>query len=211
MNASTNTTTKDMNIICLDLEGVLIPEIWISFARETGIDELKLTTRDISDYDVLMKKRIAILDKNNLKLKDIQNVIGKMSPLDGAKEFLTKLREKTQIIILSDTFTQFAKPMMEQLGWPTLFCNTLIIDQYDRIVDYKLRQEDGKKHAVKALQSIGYRIIASGDSYNDINMLKTAESGILFKAPYSILKEFPQFPGVNEYDELFSIIEKKLF
>ncbi len=199
-----------MSIVCLDLEGVLIPEIWISFAEKTGIDELRLTTRDISDYDVLMKKRISILKDNNLRLNDIQNVIDEMDPLEGAKDFLAKLRKRTQVIILSDTFTQFAKPMMEKLDWPTLFCNTLIIDDNGSIVDYKLRQTNGKKQAVLALQSIGYRIIAGGDSYNDIDMLKTAETGILFKAPDNILKEYPQFAGVKEYNDFFSIIEKNL-
>jgi phosphoserine/homoserine phosphotransferase len=199
-----------MNVVCLDLEGVLVPEIWINTALKTGIDELKLTTRDIPDYDVLMKKRIGILDQHGLKLKDIQNVISHMEPLEGAKHFLDRLREKTQVIILSDTFTQFAAPLMKKLGWPTIFCNSLVIDDNGRIADYTLRQKDGKKHAVTAFKSLGYKVIAAGDSYNDISMLKTAESGILFRPPANIIGEYPEFPVLSEYEELFEIIDSRL-
>lgn len=197
-----------MDVVCLDLEGVLIPEIWIAFAEKTGIDELKLTTRDISDYDVLMKKRIGILRENNLKLKDIQDVIASLGLLEGAKEFLDTLRAKTQVIILSDTFTQFAKPFMKQLDWPTILCNTLIIDDQDMITGYKLRQYDGKRTAVSALKAAGCRVFASGDSYNDVTMLKAADEGIFFRAPESIIQEFPQFGMANEYDELAKFFDK---
>ena len=199
-----------MNIICLDLEGVLVPEIWIAFSEATGIKELRLTTRDISDYDVLMKKRIKLLALNNLKLKDIQNVISTMSPLEGALNFLETIREKTQVIILSDTFSEFAKPLMQKLRWPTLFCNNLIISDDGSVIDYTLRQENGKYKAVKALKSIGYGIIASGDSYNDVTMLKEADHGIFFRPPEGIVNEFPQFPVTNTYSELLSEIEKVL-
>lgn len=197
-----------MHLVCLDLEGVLIPEIWISVARKTGIEELKLTTRDISDYDVLMKKRITIMDQNKLKLKDIQDVIASMEPLDGAKEFLNTLWEMTQVILLSDTFSQFASPLMKKLGWPTLFCNQLVIDESGRIADYKLRQKDGKKHAVKAFHSIGFKVFAAGDSYNDLSMIKEADSGAFFCPPESIVKENMAIPVANNYNELLSIIKK---
>lgn len=199
-----------MNIICLDLEGVLVPEIWIAFSKETGIKDLSLTTRDISDYDILMKKRIKILKDNNLKLKDIQNVISTMSPLDGALDFLDTIREKTQLIILSDTFTEFAKPLMKKLKWPTLFCNNLVISDEGSVVDYKLRQKNGKYKAVKALKSIGYGIIAAGDSYNDITMLKEANHGIFFKPPEGITNEFPEIPVAESYTELLAEIDKVL-
>lgn len=199
-----------MNLICLDVEGVLVPEIWINVAKKTGIDELKLTTRDISDYDVLMKKRLGILDENNIKLKEIQDVIGTMEPLAGAKEFLHELRTFTQVILLSDTFTQFAKPLMEKLDWPTLFCNTLVVDDDDRITDYTLRQQDGKRKAVQAFQSIGYSVIAAGDSYNDATMIQTADAGIFFRAPDNIKTEFPDFPFVETHDGLLSEIKKLL-
>jgi phosphoserine / homoserine phosphotransferase len=199
-----------MNIICLDLEGVLVPEIWIAFSEETGIKELSLTTRDISDYDVLMKKRIGILKENNLKLKDIQNVIGTMSPLDGALEFLNTIREKTQVIILSDTFTEFAKPLMKKLKWPTLFCNNLVISEDGSVSDYKLRQKNGKYEAVKAFKSIGYGVIAAGDSYNDVTMLKCADHGIFFRPPAGITKEFPEIPVTETYEQLLSEINKVL-
>ncbi len=199
-----------MNIICLDLEGVLVPEIWIAFSEVTGIKELRLTTRDISDYDVLMKKRIKLLKENNLKLKDIQNVIGNMSPLEGAGDFLEAIREKTQVIILSDTFGEFAKPLMQKLKWPTLFCNNLVISDDGSVTDYTLRQEDGKYKAVKAFKSIGYSIIASGDSYNDVSMLKEADHGIFFRPPDGIVNEYPEFPVTNTYSELLSEINKVL-
>jgi phosphoserine / homoserine phosphotransferase len=199
-----------MHVVCLDLEGVLVPEIWINVSKTTGIDELKLTTRDISDYDVLMKKRIEILKEHNLKLKDIQDVIGTMDPLEGALGFLNSLRSKTQVIILSDTFTQFAQPLMKKLQWPTLFCNTLIIDEENSVIDYQLRQKDGKKHAVKALQSIGFSVIAAGDSYNDVTMLQAGDKGIFFRPPESITSEFPEFPVTETYAELMGEIDKVL-
>ena len=197
-----------LSIVCLDLEGVLIPEIWINFAESVKIDELKLTTRDISDYDVLMNKRIGILKENGLTLPDIQQVIEGLDPLPGAKEFLDALRERTQVIILSDTFTQFASPMMRKLGWPTLFCNTLETDADGTVTGYRLRQQDGKKKAVKALSSIGFSIIAAGDSYNDVSMLKTADAGIFFRPPDTIIDEFPQIPVTREYSELLTAIEE---
>lgn len=191
----------------MDLEGVLIPEIWINVALKTGIDELKLTTRDISDYDVLMKKRIAILKEHSLTLKDIQDVIAGMDPLDGAKEFLDAVRSKTQIIILSDTFEEFAKPLMRKLGWPTLFCNSLVVDSKGMITGYTLRQNDGKRKAIEAFRSIGFRTIASGDSYNDLTMIKTADRGILFRAPAAIKDDNPDIPLVTEYNEFLKEIE----
>ncbi|MBN2050657.1 MAG: bifunctional phosphoserine phosphatase/homoserine phosphotransferase ThrH [Spirochaetales bacterium] len=199
-----------MHLVCLDLEGVLVPEIWINVALATGIEELKLTTRDISDYDVLMKKRIGILDRHNLKLKDIQRVIGGMDPLEGAKEFLNELRSLTQVVILSDTFDQFARPLMEKLQWPTLFCNTLIIDGSGAIADYRLRQKDGKRKAVEAFKTIGLSVIASGDSYNDITMLKTADAGVLFRPPENVKAEFPELPAVETYGDLLKEIQKHL-
>ncbi len=196
-----------MYVVCLDLEGVLVPEIWINVAKKTGIDELKLTTRDISDYNALMKRRIAILDENNLKLKDIQDVIATMDPLDGAEEFLEKLRELTQVIILSDTFTQFAKPLMKKLGWPVIFCNELVIDNSDRISDFALRQQDGKKHAVKGFHSMGFKVVASGDSYNDLSMIREADSGALFCPPEKIVKDNPDLPVAMTHRELLEIIK----
>ncbi len=197
-----------MNLVCLDLEGVLVPEIWINFALKTGIEELKLTTRDIPDYDVLMNKRLGILDEHGLKLKDIQEVIGSMDPLPGGYDFLQSLRERTQVIILSDTFDQFAAPLMRKLDWPTLFCNTLIVDETDRITGYTLRQKDGKKKAVDAFRSAGCRVMASGDSYNDLTMIQNADKGMFFRAPESISMEYPAYPTVNEYDELLSAVDE---
>lgn len=199
-----------MNLVCLDLEGVLIPEIWISFSKKTGIEALKLTTRDVSDYDVLMKGRIKILEENGLTLKDIQDVIAGMDILDGAKEFLDILRSKTQVIILSDTFEEFARPFMEKLDWPTLFCNTLVVDDVGMIKDYTLRQNDGKRRAIEAFQSIGCKVLAAGDSYNDLAMLKTADKGIFFKAPESIRKENPEIPFVYNYSDFSKEIESFL-
>lgn len=196
-----------MYVTCLDLEGVLVPEIWIAFAEETGIEELKLTTRDIPDYDVLMKKRIGILKEHNLTLTDIQNTINKIDPLPGAKEFLDELRSLCQVIILSDTFTQFAAPLMKKLGMPSIFCNELIIDKNDMIVDYKLRQENGKYHAIKALQSIGFKTIASGDSFNDLGMIGQAEKGFLFCPPEHIEKEYSQYKTYKDYAGLLSAIK----
>jgi len=196
-----------MNIVCCDLEGVFIPEIWINVAEATGINDLRLTTRDISDYDVLMKKRLEILSQNNLKLSDIQAVIAQMSPLPGAAEFLNRLREKTQVIIVSDTFEQFAGPMMAKLGRPTLFCNTLVIDSDNRIMDYRLRQQDGKRHVVEALKSLNFNVYAMGDSYNDITMLKTADAGFLFCPPENVIEEFPEFPVCKNYSEIEVLLD----
>ncbi|ETR73579.1 MAG: Phosphoserine phosphatase/homoserine phosphotransferase bifunctional protein [Candidatus Magnetoglobus multicellularis str. Araruama] len=198
-----------MNIVCCDLEGVFVPEIWINVAEKTGIDALRLTTRDISDYDVLMKKRLDILKQNQLKLSDIQAVITSMSPLPGAKAFLDGLREKTQVIIVSDTFDQFAGPLMAKLGRPTLFCNTLVVDDNDCIIDYRLRQQDGKKHVVDALKSLNFSVYAMGDSYNDISMLKQADAGFLFRPPENVIQEFPQFPVCTEYSEISKRLSEK--
>lgn len=191
-----------MELACLDLEGVLIPEIWIAFAEKTGIEELKATTRDIPDYDVLMKQRLRILDENGLKLDDIQAVIAELKPLEGAQEFTDWLRERFQLVILSDTFYEFAAPLMAQLGFPTLLCHKLEVDEEGRITDYTLRQRDPKRQSVRAFQLLNYRVIAAGDSYNDTTMLTQAEEGILFHAPDNVIAEFPQFPAVHTYDEL---------
>ncbi|MBK5201571.1 MAG: bifunctional phosphoserine phosphatase/homoserine phosphotransferase ThrH [Spirochaetaceae bacterium] len=177
-----------MNIVCLDLEGVLVPEIWIAFAEETGIKELKRTTRDEPDYRKLMQYRINILDANNLKLEDVQATIAKVKPLDGAYEFLTELRKLTQVVILSDTFKEFAAPLMKQLDYPTILCNELVIDGDNRIVDIKLRQEDGKRKAIDAFRSLSYKTFAAGDSYNDLAMIRRADNGCLFRAPAKILE-----------------------
>ncbi len=191
-----------MELACLDLEGVLIPEIWIEFANKTGIEELKATTRDIPDYDVLMKQRLQILDKHDLGLNEIQEVIADIAPLAGAKEFLDWLKARFQVIILSDTFYEFSQPLMRQLEFPTLFCHHLNVDKVGRVIDYKLRQADPKRQSVLALQGLYYRVIAAGDSYNDTTMLSQADAGILFKSPQNVIDEFPQFPAVNEYDDL---------
>ena len=191
-----------MELACLDLEGVLIPEIWIEFANKTGIEELKATTRDIPDYDVLMKQRLAILKEHGLKLDDIQEVIATLSPLEGAIEFVDWLRERFQVVILSDTFYDFAQPLMRQLGFPTLLCHKLEVSKEGFITDYKLRQVDPKRQSIKAFHSLNYRCIAAGDSYNDTTMLSEAEAGILFKSPKNVIEEFPQFPAVHEYDDL---------
>lgn len=199
-----------MHIICTDLEGVLVPEIWIHVAEKTGIEELRLTTRDISDYDVLMRKRLAILADHQLKLKDITDVIDKMEPMDGAIEFLDWARSQAQVIIVSDTYIEFAKPLMAKLGRPTLFCNSLSIDADGAIVDYHLRQPDGKRHVAKALQGLNFKVIAMGDSYNDISMLQTADLGFLFRPPQNVIDEFPQFPVTQTYVEIRQLIEKAL-
>jgi len=191
-----------VELACLDLEGVLIPEIWIEFAERTGIDALRATTRDIPDYDVLMKQRLAILADNGLGLTDIQEVIGGMAPLPGAGGFLDWLRARFQVIILSDTFYEFAAPLMAQLGNPTLFCHKLEMDPQGRIVDYHLRQADPKRKAIQALHGLNFRIIASGDSYNDTTMLGEADAGILFRPPQNVIDEFPQYPVATSYDEL---------
>lgn len=191
-----------MELACLDLEGVLIPEIWINFAEKTGIEELKATTRDIPDYDVLMKQRLRILDEHKLGYHEIQEVIATLSPLEGAVEFVDWLRERFQVIILSDTFYEFSQPLMRQLGFPTLLCHRLEIDENGRVVDYLLRQPDPKRQSVKAFHSLKYRVIAAGDSYNDTSMLSEADRGILFKAPQNVIDEFPQFPAVHSYEAL---------
>ena len=195
-----------MNIVCLDLEGVLVPEIWISFSEATGIQELRLTTRDEPDYDKLMRRRIAILDEHGLKLTDIQKVIAGMQPLEGATGFVQTLREKTQLIILSDTFEQFAQPLMRKLIWPTLFCNTLIVDDTGKVTGYRLRQENGKKHAVEGLTKMGFTVSAAGDSYNDLAMLQTAARGFFFRPPESIAKQFPEIPVAQTYPELLGLL-----
>lgn len=191
-----------MELACLDLEGVLIPEIWIKFAEKTGIKALRATTRDIPDYDELMTMRLAELDKAGLGLKEIQEVISTLSPLDGAPEFLNWLRERFQVIILSDTFYEFAGPLMKQLGYPTLFCHKLTVDDNGRVVDYNLRQANPKRQCIAAFKTLYYRTIAAGDSYNDTTMLAEADAGILFSAPENVIREFPQFPAVNTYEEL---------
>jgi phosphoserine / homoserine phosphotransferase len=191
-----------MHLACLDLEGVLVPEIWINVAERTGIGELRRTTRDEPDYDKLMRQRIEILDRHGLKLGDIQAVIGTMDPLDGASAFLDWLRERFQVVILSDTFEQFSKPLMRKLGYPTLFCNALEIDETGRIGGYRLRQKDGKRKAVEALRQLCLRVVAAGDSYNDTTMLAAADAGILFRPPDNVVRDFPQFPVTHTYDEL---------
>ena len=191
-----------MEIACLDLEGVLVPEIWIGFAEKTGIAELKATTRDIPDYNVLMRQRLSILEEHNLGLPDIQAVISTMAPMEGALEFIDWLRERFQVVILSDTFYEFSHPLMRQLGFPTLFCHRLIADEQGKIDDYKLRQVDPKRQSVEAFHGLNYRVIAAGDSYNDTTMLAEADAGILFKAPDNVIAEFPQFPAVHSYGDL---------
>jgi phosphoserine / homoserine phosphotransferase len=190
-----------MIVTCLDLEGVLVPEIWIAFAEKTGIKKLRLTTRDIPDYDELMQGRLKILNENNLKLSDIEKVIGGIAPLPGAKKFLSWLESEFQVIILSDTFNQFAGPLMAQLDYPTLFCHDLIIDKSGKITDYRLRIPDAKTKAVAALKKLNLKVISAGDSYNDTGMLKEANAGILFRAPDNVVKEFPQFPVTQTYEE----------
>jgi phosphoserine/homoserine phosphotransferase len=196
-------------IVTLDLEGVLVPEIWIAVAEKTGIRELRLTTRDIPDYDVLMKGRLNLLDEHGLKLSDIQQVISTLRPLDGGKEFLDELRSLTQIIILSDTFEEFAKPLMQQLDWPTLFCHKLEVEN-DRIVNYRLRQVNQKAKSVAALKNLNYYVIAAGDSFNDTAMLMEANAGFFFHAPLPIQQQFPQFKAVETYTELLRLISAEL-
>ena len=196
-------TSAQQSIVTLDLEGVLVPEIWIAVAESTGIAELQRTTRDEPNYDLLMKGRIEILNQHGLTMSRIEEVIAGLSPLPGAVEFLDKLRTRTQVIILSDTFEQFGRPLMKLLNWPTLFCHRLIVEN-DRIVDFELRQADQKRHAVKAFKGLNYRVAAAGDSYNDTAMLGAADAGFLFHAPSNITAEFPQFPALNTYDELLT-------
>ena len=195
--------------VTLDLEGVLVPEIWIAVAESTGIEKLRLTTRDVPDYDLLMRGRIQILDQHKLMLSDIQAVIGRLRPLEGALEFLRELRAELQVLILSDTFEQFAQPLMRQLEWPTLFCHRLNVEQ-DRIVGYTLRQTDQKRKSVAALKNLNYRVIAAGDSFNDTAMLLEADVGLFFRAPPHIRQQFPQFPGVETHANLLSLIRAQL-
>lgn len=199
-----------MNIVCLDLEGVLVPEIWIAFAEETGIPELKRTTRDEPDYDKLMNYRINILKEHGLGLKEIQETIAKIDPMPGAKEFLDELREITHVIIISDTFTQFAGPLMKKLGYPTIFCNSLEVAEDGEITGFKMRIENSKLTTVKALQSIGYDTIASGDSHNDLGMIKASKAGFLFRSTDEIKKEYPELPAFETYDELMAAIKEAL-
>lgn len=199
-----------MNIVCLDMEGVLVPEIWIAFAEATGIPELRLTTRDEPDYDKLMKYRLGILKEHGLGLKEIQDTIAKIDVMPGAKEFLDELRSLTQVIILSDTFEQFATPLMKKLGWPTIFCNTLEVAENGEITGYRMRVEKSKLTTVKALQSIGYDTIASGDSYNDLGMILASKAGFLFKSTEQIKADYPDLPAFEEYDELLAAIKAAL-
>ena len=199
-----------MNIVCLDLEGVLVPEIWIAFAKESGIPELTRTTRDEPDYDKLMNWRLGILKEHGLGLKEIQETIAKIDPLPGAKEFLDKLRETTQVIIISDTFTQFAAPLMKKLGWPTIFCNTLEVAKDGTITGFKMRCEQSKLSTVKALKSVGFETIASGDSHNDLGMIQASKAGFLFRTTDQIKADYPQLEAFEEYDDLFEAIKKAL-
>lgn len=199
-----------MNIVCLDLEGVLVPEIWVAFAEETGIPELKKTTRDEPDYDKLMKWRLGILKEHGLGLKEIQETIAKIDPMPGAKEFLDELRSMTQVIIISDTFTQFAAPLMKKLGWPTIFCNSLEVAENGEITGYRMRVENSKYSTVKALQSIGFETIASGDSHNDLGMIKASKAGFLFKSTEQIKKDNPELEAYETYDQLMEAIKKAL-
>lgn len=199
-----------MNIVCLDMEGVLVPEIWVAFAEETGIPELKLTTRDEPDYDKLMNYRIKILKEHGLGLKEIQDVIAKIDLMPGAKEFLDELRSITQVIILSDTFEQFATPLMKKLDWPTIFCNTLEVAENGEITGFRMRCPQSKLTTVKALQSIGYDTIASGDSFNDLGMIQASKAGFLFKSTDAIKNDYPDIPAYEEYSELLDAIKKAL-
>ena len=199
-----------MNIVCLDLEGVLVPEIWIAFSQASGIPELKRTTRDEPDYDKLMKWRLGILKEHGLGLKEIQDTIASIDPMPGAKEFLDELRSLTQVIIISDTFTQFATPLMKKLGWPTIFCNSLEVAEDGEITGFKMRIENSKLTTVKALQSIGYDTLASGDSYNDLGMIKASKAGFLFKSTDQIKADNPDLPAFETYDELLTAIKKAL-
>ena len=199
-----------MNIVCLDLEGVLVPEIWIAFAEASGIPELKRTTRDEPDYNKLMNWRISILKEHGLGLKEIQETIAKIDPIPGAKDFLDELRSLTQVIIISDTFEQFATPLMQKLGWPTIMCNSLEVAENGEITGFKMRCEKSKLTTVKALQSIGYETIASGDSFNDLGMIQASKAGFLFKSTEQIKKDYPQYPAFEEYDELLAAIKAVL-
>jgi len=200
---------RRQSIVTLDLEGVLVPEIWIAVAERTGIDALRRTTRDEPDYDLLMRGRLALLAEHGLRMSVITDVIGGLAPLPGAMDFLADLRRRTQVVLLSDTFEQFARPLMAQLDWPTLLCHSLIVDD-DRILDYRLRQADQKRQAVQGFRALNYRVIAAGDSYNDTSMLAAADVGFLFRAPPNVISEFPQFPAVDTYDALRDAITDAL-
>jgi phosphoserine/homoserine phosphotransferase len=191
-----------VELVCLDLEGVLVPEIWIGVAERTGIEELRLTTRDISDYDVLMKRRIEILNEKDLRISDIHEVIAALNPLPGARDFLDSLRASVQVAILSDTFYQFAEPLMRQLNWPSLYCNDLEIDREGRVTGYRLRQPDQKRQAVRAFKELKFTVLAAGDSYNDLSMLAEAHAGVLFRPPEQLVEEYPHFPVTNTHEEL---------
>lgn len=199
-----------MNVVCLDMEGVLVPEIWIAFSKESGIPELSRTTRDEPDYDKLMRWRIGVLREHGLKLKDVQATIAKIDPIPGAKEFLDELRSITQVIVLSDTFSQFATPLMKKLGWPTLFCNELVIDEEGYIADFKMRCDHSKLTTVKGLQSIGYDTIAAGDSYNDLEMILASKAGFLFRSTEQIKKDHPELQAFEEYDDFLNAIKEAL-
>ena len=199
-----------MKLICLDLEGVLVPEIWIGVAERTGIEELRLTTRDISDYDVLMKRRIEILNERDLRITDIHEVIAALNPLPGARDFLDRLRASVQVAILSDTFYQFAEPLMRQLNWPSLYCNDLEIDGQGRVTGYRLRQPDQKRQVVRAFKELKFTVMAAGDSYNDLSMLAEADAGVLFRPPEQLVQEYPHFPVTNSHEELHrALMESK--
>ena len=199
-----------MNIVCLDMEGVLVPEIWIAFSKESGIEELKRTTRDEPDYDKLMRWRLGVLKEHGMKLSDVQAVIAKIDPLPGAKEFLDELRTLTQVIILSDTFSQFAQKKKKKLGWPTLFCNELVIDEDGTIADFKMRCEESKLTTVRGLQAIGYDTIAAGDSFNDLGMILASKAGFLFRSTEAIKAQYPQLPAFEEFDEFLAAIKAAL-
>lgn len=197
-----------MKLICLDLEGVLVPEIWVAFAEASGIPELKKTTRDEPDYDKLMRWRLSVLKEHGIGLKEIQETIASIDPLPGAKEFLDELRSFTQVIIISDTFTEFAQPLMKKLGWPTIFCNSLVVAEDGEITDYKMRVENSKLTTVRALQSIGFETVASGDSYNDLGMIQAGKSGFLFRTTEQIKADYPQIPALETYEELLNALKE---
>ena len=197
-----------MKLICLDLEGILVPEIWVAFAEASGIPELKKTTRDEPDYDKLMRWRLSVLKEHGLGLKEIQETISSIDPLPGAKEFLDELRSFTQVIIISDTFTEFAQPLMKKLGWPTIFCNSLVVAEDGEITDYRMRVENSKLTTVRALQSIGFETVASGDSYNDLGMIQAGKSGFLFRTTEQIKADYPQIPALETYEELLNALKE---
>jgi phosphoserine/homoserine phosphotransferase len=208
--SAANQDGPTQTVVTLDLEGVLVPEVWIAMAERTGLEELLRTTRDEPDYDVLMQGRLDVLDRNGLTLHDIQDVIADLEPLPGAKDFLDELRSRTQVIILSDTFEQFAVPLMRQLDWPTILCHELVVDETGHIDNYRLRLADHKRKSVEALQGLNFRVVAAGDSYNDTTMLGAADQGFLFRSPENVQAEFPQFPALESYDDLLAAVTKLL-